>query len=43
MYPAMSLLKKGVGYKPEDDYSLVETCSLRITLCNKNNCADLKY
>ena len=26
----------------EDDYLLVETCSLHITLCNKNSCADLQ-
>jgi len=24
---------------PEDDYLLVETCNLHITLCNKNSCA----
>ena len=28
--------------RPEDDYLLVETCSLRITLCNKNNCAGIQ-
>ena len=27
---------------PEDDYLLVETCSLHITLCNKNSCADVQ-
>ena len=27
---------------PEDDYLLVETCSLHITLCNKNSCADIQ-
>jgi len=26
----------------EDDYLLVETCSLHITLCNKNSCADVQ-
>jgi len=25
---------------PEDEYLLVETCSLHINLCNKNSCAD---
>ena len=28
--------------RPEDDYLLVETCSLHITLCNKNSCADVQ-
>ena len=27
---------------PQDDYLLVETCSLHITLCNKNSCADVQ-
>jgi len=28
--------------RPEDDYLLVETCSLHITLCNKSSCADVQ-
>jgi len=28
---------------PEDDQLLVETCSLHITLCNKNCCADVRF
>jgi len=31
-----------VKNRPEDDYLLVETCSLHITLCNKNSCADVQ-
>jgi len=31
-----------VKNRPEDDSLLVETCSLHITLCNKNSCADLQ-
>jgi len=31
-----------VTNRPEDDYLLVETCSLHITLCNKNSCADVQ-
>ena len=31
-----------VKNRPEDDYLLVETCSLHITLCNKNSCADVE-
>jgi len=31
-----------VKNRPEDDYLLVETYSLHITLCNKNSCADVK-
>jgi len=31
-----------VKNRPEDDYLLVETCSLRISLCNKNGCADVQ-
>jgi len=34
----LNLLKN----RPEDDYLLVETCSLHITLCNKNSCADVQ-
>jgi len=33
---------KPVKNRPEDDYLLVETCSLHITLCNKNSCADVQ-
>jgi len=29
-----------VKKRREDYYLLVETCSLHITLCNKNSCAD---
>jgi len=28
--------------RPEDDYLLVETCSLHITLCNKKSYADVQ-
>jgi len=28
--------------RPEDDYLLIETCSLHITLCNKNSCAGVQ-
>ena len=31
-----------VKNRSEDDYLLVETCSLHITLCNKNSCADVQ-
>ena len=31
-----------VKNRPEDDYLLVETCSLHITLCNINSCADVQ-
>jgi len=31
-----------VKNRPEDGYLLVETCSLHITLCNKNSCADVQ-
>ena len=31
-----------VKKRPENDYLLVETCSLHITLCNKNSCADVQ-
>ena len=37
-------LRKQIGsnYNTEGK-ELVETCSLRITLCNKNSCADVHY
>ena len=28
--------------RPEDDYLLVETCSVHITLCNINSCAHVQ-
>ena len=31
-----------VKNRPEDDYLLVETCSIHITLCNKNSYADVQ-
>jgi len=31
-----------VKNRPEDDHLLVETCSLYITLCNKNSCSDVQ-
>jgi len=31
-----------VNNRPEDEYLLVETCSLHITLCNKNSYADIQ-
>jgi hypothetical protein len=31
-----------VKNRPENDYLFVETCSLHITLCNKNSCADVQ-
>jgi len=33
---------KLVKNRPEDDNLLVETCSLHITLCDKNICADVQ-
>ena len=33
---------KNVKNRPENDYLSVETCSLHITLCNKNSYADIQ-
>ena len=39
-HPVTSPVKNG----PEDDYLLVETCSLHITLCNNNSsCSDVQF
>ena len=39
-HPVTQPVKNG----PEDDYLLVETCSLHITLCNnKNSRADIPF
>jgi len=32
-----------VQNRPENDCLIVEICSLHITLCNKNSCADVRH
>jgi len=37
-----SILWQPVKNRPEDDCSIVETCSLHINLCNKNSCVGVQ-